>query len=98
MFQYFIDKIKKQYHVNYISHIEGWFDTQLNILLNHLDETNEKYNEVDVVRLMAMLYQSQHHKKEKIRNVKQKYNFFRKTLKRRNLIKKLKHNKIVFLV
>lgn len=86
LFQYFIDKIKKQYNVHYITSIESWFDTQLNILLNHLDKTNEKYNEVDVVRLMVMLYQSQHQKKEKIRNVKQKYIFFRKTLKKK------KHN------
>ena len=83
LFQYFIDKIKKQYHVNYISPIEEWFDTQLYILLKHLDETNEKYNDIDVVRLMVMLYQSQHQKREKLRNVKQKYNFFRKTLKKK---------------
>ena len=83
LFQYFIDKINQQYHVHYISHIEVWFDAQINILLNHLDETNEKYNDIDVVRLMVMLYQSQHQKKEKIKNVKQKYNFFRKTLKKK---------------
>lgn len=83
LFEYFINKIDNNELNIYNDVLKKWFDSQLILLIEYLDETNEEYTDYDLIKLMIYIFKNQYKKREKIKNIKGKYNFFRKTLKKK---------------
>ena len=78
---HFLNKINKNNIKN--DNIKNWYKNQKKILEDYFQETNEKIEENEITEILILLFNKELKEKNKIKNLKTKYNYFRKTLKKK---------------
>ena len=79
---HFINKINKN---NIKSHnIKNWYKNQKKLLENYFQEISETIEENEITEILILLFNKELKEKNKITNLKSKYNYFRKTLKKKS--------------
>lgn len=85
IFKSLLSKIKSNYNLNdpktFV--LYNWYANQLILLNEFLDTNNEITNNKDRVQLLYILYNNQNKEKTKVKKLKEKHNYFRKTLKKK---------------
>jgi predicted metal-dependent hydrolase len=78
---HFINKINKNNIKN--ENIKNWYKNQKKLLEDYFQEINETIEENEVTEILILLFNKELKEKNKITNLKTKYNYFRKTLKKK---------------
>ena len=85
VFKSLILKIQEKYYFNQEKTfiIYDWYNKQIKLLNEFLKSNNEITNDEDKIQLLYILYENELKEKINVKKIKDKHNYFRKTLKKK---------------